>query len=525
MFESMNKAYIESDFGKPQDKKRNFARIKSLFNLAGENKYTIDDQTWDDLTMDDVFSKIDMTYSGAGEAALYTLLRNPMMNEEKLKNREDLMNLFIKDRKLTTKLRLIFFNLGIDRKNRLIEMLQDGMLKVNKSKYYIYLILGRVIPLLILTGGILFQQPTAMIVLLVAMFVNIFINEKESKNVRAAGIKYLGELLTAGNKICKIENEELASNINRIKDVMADLKKIDRGIKTIKFFSNFGFGLMEAVSIPLLMEESTYYNISGELKEKDSKILELYYLIGEIDALIGMASYKYSNKDRISTPVFVEDETKLTIKNGIHPLLKNPVANTVEFNNKGIVLTGTNMSGKSTFLRMVSVNILLAQSFYFTLSKGYEASFLNIVSSISPKDDIKNGKSYYLAEAECILRIIKALDNDIPVFCPIDEIFRGTNPIERISSSAEILNYINDREALCIVATHDRELTEMLKTSYQFFYFSEDVSKNKGLSFDYKLKEGVSKTRNAIKLLEYIGYPKEIIKKSYKRSEAMENYM
>ena len=129
-----------------------------------------------------------------------------------------------------------------------------------------------------------------------------------------------------------------------------------------------------------------------------------------------------------------------------------------------------------------------------------------------------------MAEAEALLRIINALDLELPVFCPIDEIFRGTNPIERISSSAEILTYINSKKSISIVATHDRELTEILKENYDFFYFSEKVD-SKGLNFDYKLKKGVSKTRNAIKLLDHIGYPKEIIKKSYNRAETLEKYM
>ncbi len=171
------------------------------------------------------------------------------------------------------------------------------------------------------------------------------------------------------------------------------------------------------------------------------------------------------------------------------------------------------MSGKSTFLRMLGANIVLAQTMNFVMAKEYEGCFLNIVSSIAPKDDINAGKSYYLAEAESILRIIKALEKDVTVFC---------NPIERISSSAEILSYINERNAIAIVATHDRELTDMLKDEYEFYYFSEDIDDNTGLSFDYKLKKGVSKTRNAIRLLEYIGYPNEIIQKSYKKSEKLE---
>ena len=96
--------------------------------------------------------------------------------------------------------------------------------------------------------------------------------------------------------------------------------------------------------------------------------------------------------------------------------------------------------------------------------------------------------------------------------------------MKEYASSAEILKYINSKDSISIVATHDRELTDILKENYDFFYFSEKVD-SKGLNFDYKLKRGVSKTRNAIKLLDHIGYPKEIIKKSYNRAETLEKYM
>ena len=130
-----------------------------------------------------------------------------------------------------------------------------------------------------------------------------------------------------------------------------------------------------------------------------------------------------------------------------------------------------------------------------------------------------------MAEAEALLRIINALNDEIPVFCAIDEIFRGTNPVERIAASAEILTYINERNAISIVTTHDRELVDILKDNYEFHYFSESVSKKNGLNFDYKLKDGVSKTKNAIKLLDFIGYPKEIIKKSFERAEKVDGFI
>lgn len=521
MNENSIKGFIKKELKQVKDKKLNFNNIRQLFDLSQKSKYTIDNQTWDDLIMNEVFTEVDRTYSSAGEAVLYTMFRNPLMDEEKLSKRSNLINLFIQDSSLTVKLRCIYFKLGFDNKNRLIEMI-NGLLSVSKTKFYLYSILG-MIPVILIISAILFRQPYFMAVLVFYVYIIIYVHNKERANVKAIGLVHLRDLINAAKGLSKIENGELKTHIGEIKKLLDQLKDIDKATSLIKAVNSFG-GLLEMFSIPFLIEESTYYKISGKLIEKKNIILKLYYLVGELDALTSIAIYKECNKEKCTKPKFVS-ETILKIKDGIHPLLKNPVENTIEIYNKGIVLTGTNMSGKSTFLRMLSTNILFAQAFDFVLAKEYEACFFHVISSISPKDDIINGKSYYLAEAESILRIIKSLDNKVPVFCPIDEIFRGTNPIERIASSAEILNYINKRQSICIVATHDKELSDILKENYDFYYFSENVDDKNGLSFDYKIKKGVSKTRNAVKLLDYMGYPEEIIENSYKRIENIQGYI
>lgn len=517
-----NKDFIRKDYKSEQNKERNMKNIRALYDIAEKNKYTIDDETWNDLEMDYLFEKMDRTYSSEGEQVLYTILRNPLVNEEQIKKRSDLIHGFSYDEELRTKLRYILFMMKRDKKNIFFEMM-DGLLLVNKVKYFVYSILGKVIPVILIVLAIALKEPKFMIGLMVSVFINIAINQYERDKIRGTGLLFLRDLLLASKKISRIKDDKISSYTIEIKNILKKIKKIDRGTVTLKILTVLG-GVLEIFSIPFLIEETTYYKISDKIKANEGLIFKLYYLIGELDALISIASYKDSNKDKICTPTFIE-EKELYIKEGIVPFIKNPVPNTLYIKKKGIVLTGTNMSGKSTFLRMVAINVLLAQSFNFCLAKEYKGCFLNLVSSISPKDDINNGKSYYLAEAEGILRIIKALDDNITVFCPIDEIFRGTNPVERISSSAEILKYINERNALTIVATHDRELTEILKEEYDFFYFSEEVKKEEGLKFDYKLKKGVNKNRNAIKLLEYIGYPKEIVENSFKRSETLDKYI
>ena len=206
-------------------------------------------------------------------------------------------------------------------------------------------------------------------------------------------------------------------------------------------FINMWGGVFEFISVLFLLEETAYYKIADSIEKNKDSILILYKTLGEMEAIISIGSYEEEKKDKITRPNFIR-ETTLEIRNGIHPIIENSVANSINMSKRGIVLTGTNMSGKSTFLRMLGVNMIFAQAFNFVLAEKYEGPIFNIVTSISPNDDLSVGKSFYMAEAESILRIIRALDKELPVFCPIDEIFRETNPIERISASAEILTYI-----------------------------------------------------------------------------------
>jgi DNA mismatch repair ATPase MutS len=128
------------------------------------------------------------------------------------------------------------------------------------------------------------------------------------------------------------------------------------------------------------------------------------------------------------------------------------------------------------------------------------------------------GKSYYLVQAEQLLRMIKSSEKDVLTLCLIDEPLAGTNSSERIVASFEILNYLFDHNAVAVVATHDLELAGKLEFGFKSYHFTDKVDQG-GLSFDYKLKDGITSTSNAIRLLEYLGYPKDIIKRAMKLEE------
>ena len=137
------------------------------------------------------------------------------------------------------------------------------------------------------------------------------------------------------------------------------------------------------------------------------------------------------------------------------------------------------------------------------------------------RDDLANSDSYYIVEIKSLKRILDAVGKKgIPVLCFIDEVLRGTNTVERIAASSEILKNLNTDRALCFAATHDIELTHLLDGDYDNYHFEEDV-KDHDVLFSYHLMSGRAQSRNAIKLLEVIGFTQDITQKSQEMAECL----
>ena len=116
-----------------------------------------------------------------------------------------------------------------------------------------------------------------------------------------------------------------------------------------------------------------------------------------------------------------------------------------------------------------------------------------------------------MAEIKALKRILEANNSDdLPVLCFVDEVLRGTNTVERIAASTKVLEFFADNNIKCIAATHDIELTDLLEKKYENYHFSEDII-DSDIFFNYKLTKGKATSRNAIKLLELIGYDKSIV--------------
>ena len=166
-----------------------------------------------------------------------------------------------------------------------------------------------------------------------------------------------------------------------------------------------------------------------------------------------------------------------------HPLLHGAVTNSMELQHNCII-TGSNASGKSTFIKTIAVNVILAQSIHTCTAKRMHLPHAKMITSMAVRDDILSGDSYFIKEIKYLKRILDALSEDKLVICVIDEILRGTNTQERIAASKAIMEYLAHHNCIAIVASHDKELTELEKIGYDNYHFSEEFGEE-DIVFDY----------------------------------------
>lgn len=512
--------YLISSWPNAYDSKFDFNKIHKFYYEYGpkslnENTFhDIDDQTAHDLNVDEVFKKISNCSSTPGEQMLYYILRTPKTNSAELIERNKIIEKFKNDENLRSTIQQIFSNLGKQRKGEIFNLFNTETV-VNKSKVLLYnlIALSSVVALVwfIIDGA----DKIPIFIGIFAIYMFISLRTASEIEYELTSLQYLGDFIRASKELSKIDDPTLKDEIDKIKERVDLFSKIDK--KTLFIYSQGALDIfIETINALFLTRIRSYYSIINIIKKNRQELMELYALVGKIEAYISVSSYRTKLKN-YSLPNFTDNKNNLfKIENACHPLLEDGIPNSINLNNKGVILTGSNMSGKSTFMRTLALNMLLAQSIYTCLCDDYNASFFRVMSSLSISDDVLSGTSYYLEECNAVLRILNSLDEEVPAFCIIDEIFKGTNPIERIATSKQILKYIMNRNALSIVATHDLELAETCNDKYLKYYFCEDVDENEGLIFDFKLKEGICNTGNAIKLLSYLGYPNEIINDSIK---------
>ena len=234
-----------------------------------------------------------------------------------------------------------------------------------------------------------------------------------------------------------------------------------------------------------------------------------FHVIAEFEVISSLAALHFNEPDW-AFPTF-ENFFTLHGKEIGHPLLSGAKRVTSDFEMDGTgkiaLVTGSNMAGKSTFLRSLAVNIVLAQTGSPVCATRFTLSEMSIMSSMRIADNLAENTSTFYAELKKLESIIKAVKEHKPLFVLLDEILRGTNSLDRHIGSKALIRQLIKEKAVAIIATHDVELTA-LKEEYteaiDNYHFDVQVE-NDELYFDYKLKNGVCQSLNASLLMKKIG--------------------
>lgn len=515
------KRNIRTEWGKVPAKKNTIQEFDSIScyfkNIKDKQEaFFIDDITWNDLDMNRVFSRINSTQTSIGEEFMYKMLRELVHDEKTLTNRDKLIEYFRSNAQEREKIQLLLSGMGKFNYLNIADYITGKRSGFGKSGI-LYKLLSA---LFFVSPFITALFPPAAVIFFVTIIVNIILYVKSREQIlgHLNSLSYMVNMISTAKRLSKVHNSSIAEYTDRLKKTACKVKGVSLSTFFFMVFTTENY-LIECIKIFFLGEPIAFHSIFKLIEKYRTEFEETYKILGELDCLIAIASYRDS-VEYYTTPILRKSNTYKSIEFEAlnHPLIEKPVSNSLN-TVQSVLITGSNASGKSTFLKAVAINAILAQTIYTCLAKEYKSCYFNVYSSMALNDNLESNESYYIVEIKSLKRIMKGLSSETPVLCVIDEVLRGTNTIERIAASSEIIDYLSNNNCICICATHDIELAQILGNRIENYHFQEFFEGDK-IKFDYKIYTGKSASCNAIRLLKILGFNENIVTNADKRAKS-----
>lgn len=520
--------FLKESFGKKTDRtysQTEMQRIagyhEKMVELGACGDFCLDDITWNDLSMDEIFREINITQSTVGEEYLYHMLRCPSLKEEGRNEWDSLVQFFKENETKRMEIQKLMHRFGKVKKFSLTEILYF-MLDLERENNFIHYVVDVLLVLSFCTIFIVPGLGVLFFLTVLAVSVIMYFKRKGEISPYFTTFLYILNMLAAVQKIKKLNYKELSAYTEQLDEIYKSFSKFKKNTYLLSSGTHTILDsplelLLDYIRMIFHVDIIKFNSMQKMVQEQIGEIEKLRAILGRLDAAVATASYECSLPYYCAPEFTGADETELSITEAFHPLVEDAVANSIQAAG-GVLITGSNASGKSTFLKTVAISAVLAQTLGIVPARGYRGPFFRIYSSMALKDSIKSGESYYIVEIKSLKRIVDASEQESPLLCFVDEVLRGTNTIERISASSQILKSLAKPYVLCFAATHDIELTHMLESCYANYHFNEEVLEN-DVVFSYQLHTGRTETRNAIKLLSIMGYEPEVIKKAEDTAE------
>lgn len=515
---------LDEDFGKKISfsSKQSKTRIPNSYYLKHKEARQIDDITWFDLSVDDVLSVIDRTQSDVGAQVLYYIFRTPLLHVEEVIERRNKIFFWKDNKELRNKVSLAMHHCGKSYKTSLYDCL-DSLNALENKKITPYIC--RIIALILAFLCIFPLKGIGVVLFIVVLISNIYVYYQDKAKI-SSYVSVYGQILLlieAASEVTRcLSDSKEAYVYSDLDETLIQLLKFRRKSNWDRFSlqdSNPFVMIINLIGMLIFSDLIRFWSMKKDVSDNLEAIDKLVWELGSIDAFISLAGYITSLGDKCCISNILETKSVLyKAKELYHPLLENPVPNSISLDSS-ILLTGSNASGKSTFLKSIAINAIFSQCMGVACATSYEAPPLHIMSVMAIRDDICAGDSFYMAEIKAVKKMMDAaicdLEDQIVPLCLLDELLSGTNTEERIAAGREILHELVTKSIFVCAATHDIELTYLLPT-YKNYHFEEELATD-DVDFSYQLKDGPATTRNAIALLNSIGFPDYIIH----RAEAM----
>ncbi len=475
---------------------------------------SVDDRTWIDLEFERLFSTVDSTLTRLGSQCLYHKLRIYRDDPGELENDHAAYQVLRRDTALREQLQLSLWPLRTDEAPTCESLF--GQLPANPRSTSLVLLMSGA-SLLVFAATILnpaLAWLLAAIVLCNLVLMAFLRHDIHETFLATAG---LGRMLSAAARLARVDATAPVSQPARLNAILGETQDLRGSFRWFladrsnDLVASFYFWL----DLLFLADHVAAVLVARNLRRHRGKLAQVFLHVGSLDADIAIASWLHRIPAHCAPTITTQKTIELI--DGFHPLLAAPVANSIALHGQSALVVGTNMAGKTTFIKMVGTNIILGR----TLGVCFAATAIipgsNVMALIRAEHSIESGKSHFFAELERILSFVQRAERDGRGVFLIDELFRGTNTPERVAAGKAVLESLG-AHAQVLVTTHDIELQHLLGPSFLTFHFVEDPELPE--VFDYRLHPGISTSKNAIKLLEKVGFPPAIVREARRIADA-----
>jgi hypothetical protein len=510
-------------WGKPRSDVRESTGVTRYHDLQDERRTgVLAESDWRDLGLDAVYAHLDRAETFAGRARLHHRLRTPSTDLSALRRFDEVASLFERDASVRERVQTVLASADPYGQDAILEVLFSPLPRPSPLRHAF-----PVVAVLFVGALAAMSVSTAAGILTVTLAgVSIAVRVVHGRRMLGwiAAFRATSALLGIASKLGSLPIAALQPELAALRGARSKLATLARAsawltIDTLRG-NELGVAVIAYVNAFLLLDFMALNYGLGILARGRDDLRTLFEAVGDLDAALAVASFR-AGAPAHRKPEIEPEATFLHIEDAVHPLLDDPVANSLHIEGRGVLITGPNMSGKSTFVRTIAINAVLAQAIYTTMARRYRAPLLRVRTLMNAVDDVRRGRSYYYAEVEVAKSLLQPSDPGTRTLVILDELFRGTNTSERIGAGKAVLAALHRMGHYVVASTHDRELVALLRDHFDPYHFGEHVQDGE-LVFPFELHRGPSTSRNAIALLRYAEFPHDVIADATEVTESLE---